>query len=487
MRLRYGPERRVRRGKPGSPAPAGEKDSVVNSSRKPSLVFWASLLACLLLSAVVTRGVGMRAVQIERAEMERQLVDRANAFRQALWLRLYQLETLDILLRLHDGKPIHFAGAAKSMERISAVSGVLLAPGGIVSQVWPEEGRERYLGLNLLKDPTLQRLIHTGKNISLSGPFPLSETQSVLYGYKLVFLPGREGQEIFWGILAFYISFEDLLREAGLETWELQGRHLRLMRDDGSATPLSLGPEIRPMPASGKDGEADDGPPTGNVLEYSFDTAGAWWSLWVYPVGIWWQNPAVWPFALGCLACSLLVALLARQVCVQRRTRQALEKLLNHDALTGALNRHGLFRELEQKGRMVGRGAFLAYVDLNKFKQVNDTCGHEAGDRVLRAFVDAVSRHTDERVLLARIGGDEFVLLFPVGMTRLMVEDIIADIRTTYAEPLELCGGRRLHCRFACGLVFWPEQEADFQAVLHRADIAMYRDKHRQAKEYRDI
>lgn len=455
---------------------------VVKPSRKPAFVFWASLLACLLLSAVVTRGVGMRAMQIERAEVERQLADRANAFRQALSLRLYQLDTLDILLRLHDGVPVHFAEAAKSMERVSAVSGILLAPGGIVDQVWPAEGRERYLGLNLLKDPTLQRLVNAGRNISLSGPFPISATQSVLYGYKLVYLPGKDGREVFWGILAFYISFEDLLREAGLDSPEFLGRNLRLMRDDGSAT--SPSPERAGLvAATGRDVGMSAPLPTENVLEYSFDTSGTWWALWLYPVGIWWQNPAVLPFALGCLACSLLVALLARQVCVQRRTRQALEQLLNHDALTGALNRHGLFQALERKARQVGRGAFLAYMDLNKFKQVNDTCGHEAGDRVLRTFVNAVSRHVDERFLLARIGGDEFVLLFPVGMTRLEVEQTIADIRRTYGEPLELCGGVRLYCRFACGLAFWPEQEGDFQAVLHRADIAMYRDKHGQAKE----
>lgn len=455
----------------------------MSPSRKPAFVFWASLLACLLLSAVVTRGVGMRAMQIERAEVERQLVDRANAFRQALSLRLYQLDTLDILLRLHDGVPVHFAEAAKSMERVSAVSGILLAPGGIVEQVWPEKGRERFLGLNLLKDPTLQRLVNAGRNISLSGPFPISATQSVLYGYKLVYLPGKDGREVFWGILAFYISFEDVLREAGLDTSELQGRHLRLMRDDGSATAPSLERGSELLAATGGEAGMSAPLPTENVLEYAFDTAGTWWALWVYPVGIWWQNPAVPPFALGCLACSLLVALLARQVCVQRRTRQALEQLLNHDALTGALNRHGLFQALERKGQRVGRGAFLAYVDLNKFKQVNDTFGHETGDRVLCAFVNAVFRHVDKRFLLARIGGDEFVLLFPVGLTRLEVEQTIADIRRTYGEPLELCGGMRLYCRFACGLVFWPEQEGDFQAVLHRADIAMYRDKHRQAKE----
>lgn len=455
--------------------------------QKSALAFWVPLLICLLLSVVVVRLFGIRAVQIERAEVENLLADKANAFRQALWLRLYHLETLNMLLRLHNGLPIHFADAAQGMRRLSSKSSILLAPGGIVSRAWPVEQEARYVGLNLLKDPTLQRLIHAGKTISLSGPFPLSEDQSVLYGYKLVYLPGKDGQEVFWGILAFYLSFEDVLREAGLDAPSVLGRTIRLVRDDGIA-------ESPVFAQTSRNGEFDRHRPgnatlpgSGNVLEYAFDTAGAWWALWAYPVGMWWKNASVWPLALGCLVGSLLVALLSRQVCVLHMTRRALEQLLNHDALTGALNRHGLFRALAGKDQAVGRRSFLAYVDLNKFKRVNDTYGHEAGDKVLQAFVRAVHLHVDEDCVLARIGGDEFVILFPVGTALAQAKRVIAAIRRTFAEPLELRSGDELCCDFACGLVFWPEREENFQAVLHRADIAMYRDKHRKTREHRDI
>lgn len=456
-------------------------------SRNCALVFWLPLLICLLLSVVVVRLFGIRAVQIERAEVENLLVDKANAFRQALWLRLHQLETLNVLLRLHNGLPLHFAEAAQSMKRFSTKSSILLAPGGIVSRAWPVEQEARYVGLNLLKDPTLQRLIHAGKSISLSGPFPLSEDQSVLYGYKLVYLPGKDGQEVFWGILAFYLSFEDILREAGLDAPSLPGRNLRLVRDDGMASGILLAPAGEATGVERRRPDSGSQPVTGNVLEYSFDTAGTWWALWAYPVGIWWQSPSVWPLALGCLVCSLLMALLTRQVCVLHATRRALEQLLNHDSLTGALNRHGLFRALTDEKRMVGRRSFLAYVDLNKFKRVNDSYGHEAGDKVLQAFVRAVYLHVDKDCVLARIGGDEFVILFPVGTRLAQARCAIAAIRRTFGEPLELRSGDALRCSFACGLVFWPDREDDFQAVLHRADIAMYRDKHRKVKEHRDI
>lgn len=454
------------------------------SSRRYSLSFWMTLLVCLLLSAVVTQSLGYRASRVERIEAESQLADRANAFKQAVWLRLYKLETLAMTLQLHNGKPAHFFEAARTLVRDGSVCGMLLAPDGIVNKVWPGEQRDQYMGLNLLKDPTLQRLIAAGKDISLSGPFPIAEGRSVLYGYKLVYLSDADMRDRFWGILVFCINFDDILREAGLDEPELQGRTLQLVRDDGSAAlqayaagsrpalPLTRFPEaqeVRTAVSASADG----------VLEYTFDTAGAWWVLRVEPVGLWWQNPAVWPFGLGCLVCSLLVALLVRQVCVLHRTRQALELLLNHDQLTGALNRHGLFLALGRRQRnLVGR-SFLAYMDLNKFKQVNDTYGHEAGDKVLCAFVAAVTRHVDERHLFARMGGDEFVLIFPPGLSRQEVEKTLADIRQACAVPLEVCPDERVCMEFACGLALWPEGEDSFQSVLRQADSAMYRDKKR--------
>ncbi|HJA79383.1 MAG TPA: sensor domain-containing diguanylate cyclase [Candidatus Desulfovibrio intestinavium] len=459
----------------------------MRSFQKCALAFWIPLAICLLLSAGVVRLIGVRAIQIERAEVECQLADRANAFRQALWLRLHQLETLDMLLRLHDGLPIHFTDGVENMKRLSAVNGILLAPDGIVSRAWPVEQEPRYVGLNLLTDPALQRLVRAGKNISLSGPFPVSEDESVLCGYKLVYLPGKDGQRVFWGVLAFCFGFEDVLREAGLDTPTVLGRNIRLVRDDGMAAPPIFVQTSRNADFERyRPGNATL-PDSGNVLEYAFDTDGTWWALWAYPVGIWWKNASVWPIALGCLAGSVLVALLVRQVCALRRTRRALEQLLSHDPLTGALNRHGLFQALAGKGQAVGKRAFLAYVDLNKFKRVNDSYGHETGDRMLKAFVRAVYRHVTAGTLLARIGGDEFVILFPAGVAYAEVKRVIAAIRETYAEPLELRTGEALRCEFACGLAFWPEREDNFQAVLHKADIAMYRDKHGNAKGNRDI
>ncbi|WP_297229016.1 diguanylate cyclase [uncultured Desulfovibrio sp.] len=453
-------------------------------SRKYTLSFWGTLLVCLLLSAVATQSLGYRANRVERIEAESQLADRANAFKQAIWLRLYKLETLAMTLQLHNGKPAHFFEAARTLVRDGSVCGMLLAPDGIVSNVWPLDQREQYMGLNLLKDPTLQRLINAGKDISLSGPFPVSEDRSVLYGYKLVYLTDTDGQSRFWGILVFCISFEDVLHEAGLDVPELQGRTLQLVWDDGSAALQAYPRERRPaLPLArfrqDQEERATISASTDGVLEYTFDTAGTWWVLRVQPVGLWWQNAAVWPFGLGCLVCSLLVALLVRQVCVLHRTRQALELLLNHDQLTGALNRHGLFRALARRLRGLAGRSFLAYMDLNKFKQVNDTYGHEAGDKVLCAFVAAVTRYVDGRHLFARMGGDEFVLIFPPDTAREEVKKTLAGIRRTCAEPLELCPGERVCIEFACGLTFWPEGENSFQAVLRQADTAMYRDKKR--------
>lgn len=105
------------------------------SSRKYSLSFWTTLVVCLLLSAVATQTLGYRANRVERIETASQLADRANAFKQAIWLRLYKLETLAMTLQLHNGKPAHFFEAARTLVRDGSVCAMLLAPDGIVRKV----------------------------------------------------------------------------------------------------------------------------------------------------------------------------------------------------------------------------------------------------------------------------------------------------------------------------------------------------------------
>jgi len=162
----------------------------------------------------------------------------------------------------------------------------------------------------------------------------------------------------------------------------------------------------------------------------------------------------------------------------RRRAEERLEAMAFHDPLTGLGNRRmladrapGLLALADRRGRHVG----IAYLDLDRFKQVNDRWGHGAGDDVLREVarrLDARSRETD---LVARVGGDEFVVL--LADLEGPAHAVAAARRMTAAfdEPFEPGEGVRLSLSASAGVAVYPDDGTGLEELLRRADRALHR------------
>ena len=166
-------------------------------------------------------------------------------------------------------------------------------------------------------------------------------------------------------------------------------------------------------------------------------------------------------------------------ITARKRLETELERMAYHDPLTDLANR----RMLEERARMSlafadrhGIQAGLIYLDLSRFKRINDTLGHEAGDAVLVKVARRIRSCLRGSDTAARIGGDEFAcLLAEVGGERgaLAVARRIAD---RLGAPLEL-GQRTLHVDAQIGVALYPDHAPDFEGLLAAADRAMYRTK----------
>ena len=160
---------------------------------------------------------------------------------------------------------------------------------------------------------------------------------------------------------------------------------------------------------------------------------------------------------------------------------------VNLDPVTGLLNRAGFRRRLTEalaRARRSGRSLVLMHLDLDRFRLVNDSLGHDAGDEVLRAaavrLVDAV-RETD---LVFRIGGDEFALLVEE-LER--VEDVVlvADrIVTGMARPVTVAG-RDVYVTASIGMAVYPKDTEDMDTLISQAGAAMARAKKEGSSTYR--
>ena len=150
-----------------------------------------------------------------------------------------------------------------------------------------------------------------------------------------------------------------------------------------------------------------------------------------------------------------------------------------HDPLTGLANRRALDEELERlatKPRPAAERITLLHLDLDRFKQINDTLGHAAGDAMLKHAARVLQANTRDRDLVARIGGDEFVIVFKHAADNTEIGAIANRIIEAMNQPVYFQGHE---CRFgvSIGIARESAQRNSIRKLLVNADIALYRAK----------
>jgi diguanylate cyclase len=171
--------------------------------------------------------------------------------------------------------------------------------------------------------------------------------------------------------------------------------------------------------------------------------------------------------------------------------RQALDKAheATHDALTGLGNRRllgeaatELFAAADAAGRAVG----LILIDLDKFKDINDTLGHSAGDRLLRGVAERLRISVRGEDVVTRLGGDEFAILVTGIDDAAQAESVAAELADVLARPVEV-DGVTLAVEGSVGIAVYPTDGSNTEELLSRADVAMYQAKgsHPRWRRYR--
>lgn len=177
---------------------------------------------------------------------------------------------------------------------------------------------------------------------------------------------------------------------------------------------------------------------------------------------------------------SLLVAAV-QNITPQYESEQEIRRLAYYDSLTGLSQRSYLFQRLEELVRTAKRREerfALFFIDLNKFKEINDTLGHEAGDQLLIEVSRRLQGSARESDFAARLGGDEFCLL----VDNVDLEDDVADIAERLLEqlsrPIEN-QGRSVTPQASLGIAMYPDDGEEPEALMKAGDHAMYAAKSR--------
>ncbi|HLT12844.1 MAG TPA: diguanylate cyclase [Marinobacter sp.] len=163
----------------------------------------------------------------------------------------------------------------------------------------------------------------------------------------------------------------------------------------------------------------------------------------------------------------------------RKQMHSRLEYMASHDQLTGLPNRHLVLDRIENAlARVAREKGYLAvlYLDVDKFKEVNDTYGHGAGDEVLEVIARRLVQCVRASDTVGRLGGDEFIVLLDTITQPDDAMAIAAKISTVLGEPYELSAAT-LQLIPSIGIAVYPDHGADMGTLVRYADSAMYREK----------
>lgn len=171
----------------------------------------------------------------------------------------------------------------------------------------------------------------------------------------------------------------------------------------------------------------------------------------------------------------------------RKQAEREIEKLAYQDILTGLPNR-ALFQDRLEKAialaRREGRQLCVMFLDLDRFKDVNDSQGHVFGDKLLWSVAERLRRCIREADTLARMGGDEFVIVFTSVEASDQAAMAAERILSVFSQPFEL-EGRQIYSSTSIGIAMYPSDGSDVSDLLKSADTAMYYAKSRGRHTYR--
>lgn len=433
-----------------------------------SLTFMITFLLCLFATFAYVQSIS----KLDKSQMENLLTTRASKVSRVISDLLYKTEILSALVIQTNGDIADFSKVASTIIDDPAIKNVLIAPNGIVSHVYPLEGNETLIGFDFFSenDGNKEAIVaRESGQLVLGGPFNLMQGGQAIVGRLPIYMKNENNEEVFWGLVSITLNYPDALAAAELEQLKEQGYAYEIWR-------ISPDTGKKQIIANSSYAYNQDTP----YVEQKIHIANAEWYFKLSPIKHWYEYPETWILTFGGIFISLLVALLVLHNYELGQLKLELEDLTTKDSLTGILNRRGLLFELEKLVTYPNQKFVLCFMDLNKFKLINDTLGHSFGDKLLQQFAETFKQHIDKQHIFARIGGDEFILVFKNTDDDKHIDDFFTKIQKALTDTVRFPSNAIINnITFTMGKSVFPRDGITIDELLHFADNKMYANKHR--------
>jgi len=362
-----------------------------------------------------------------------------------------------------------FASIAQELlHQAPHLRNIALARDNVITSVYPLQGNEKALGLRLLDIPEQKEAVLRAieeKTSIIAGPVNLKQGGKGFISRVPIFLAGQQGK--YWGLASLVINVEEFYRSCGL----LPKNH-------------EIDFALRNKDRSGRDGVVFFGPESlfsdADAVQLPISLPSGQWILAAKSTTA--LTPSTSPLFIILRLFGIAVSLsVSGLVFALLSSYRRIQYLALHDPLTGLANRRLFFEHVKQaiSSAVRNEGKFaIVYMDLDNFKPVNDTYGHKHGDQVLREVAVRVTeglRHSD---IIARIGGDEFILLMQDTKSSEDIPSLIEKISRLISRPITLENGVTIGIDASIGTSLFPDDGNTADELIRHADRKMYMAKH---------
>lgn len=368
-------------------------------------------------------------------------------------------DTLKQLLINGNGQIINFSKVAENLMSYS-IQSVQLAPNGVVTEIYPEEGDEAGK-IDLLKDSKRGEISNYAKdhNITITqGPIELKQGGSGLVVRNPIYLKDENGQEYFWGftivILRVPEIFEDSTNALSKFKYNYRlSREASVLDKKYVEVDANCDKMIRPV-------------------TYNLTVGKEKWKLEIMPRAGWSNSTTLYLIFFGGLSLVLLLTGLTIVLFLLDERRVELKELAHKDGLTNLYNRYG-FDEMAEK--MISKNpkehCVAVLLDVDDFKLINDMYGHAYGDKALISLAENMRKFFPSSTLLGRNGGDEFCILLPNCTMEEVKESLIEFTKTPKTFSYK---GQTYSFCISLGYAEYPNNAIERSQLMRCADTALY-------------
>lgn len=434
------------------------------------LTFFALSVGVIELLHRNQQNLHQERVQVEAKEQLSILRSNLEAELMADIYNASTLATLITLLPNEEERKLNIA-ANRILNKSKRISVIGIAENDIVRYLFPLQGNESVLGLDYRTVPEQWVQVQKAKDIEeifIAGPVKLVQGGLGLIVRVPVFRDPAFNDD-YWGVISAVIDFDSLLRETGVIDFSYR-YHMTISGYD----------------SGGEFGDVFFGQPSKSGQVYAkeqvhFPYGG--WSLAVYSDDRLEQQVPWYILQLARLVGYPIVLAMSIALIVIYRLYIVADSRALHDELTQLPNRRYFMQSYKQQFEIAKRykkrySFALINIDLDHFKHINDTYGHDAGDKVLVACAERIKSSLRRSDIVARMGGDEFLVVVHNPKTEENIQALLKKLRFALCSTPVIYDEELIYLRTSMGYAMFDPEMTSPQQMMKIADERMYQQKH---------